>query len=238
MARLTPGTLLISVVSSGLLLGGAHARSRPVHDTAAPASLVETSPSLAPFQHVRFCLRYPADCRSDSTEDEHIDLTDGNSELLGRVNRSVNAAIVPMQKSYVESLQEGWRIAPLMGDCNDYAVTKRHELLQSGLPAKALRLAVVMTRSGSGHLVLLVATTKGGLVLDNLTDEIVPWQATAYRWLKMQSGIDARYWYEVEVSRTPQVHLERKLPVPDRRSTSMLSHGSPSFAYQAIDSVK
>jgi hypothetical protein len=29
--------------------------------------IVDASPTLAPFQHVRFCLRYPSDCKSDPT---------------------------------------------------------------------------------------------------------------------------------------------------------------------------
>jgi predicted transglutaminase-like cysteine proteinase len=165
-----------------------------------PAALVETSPSLAPFQHVRFCLRYPADCRSNQTEDERIDLTPETSDLLERINRVVNATIIPAQKSSGNELQQVWAIAPYTGDCNDYAVTKRHELLRNGLPARALRLAVVKTTSGSGHLVLFVATTKGDLVLDSLAETIVPWQSTNYRWMKMQSASDARIWHDVRVT--------------------------------------
>lgn len=223
MTRLTSVTLLFSIVASGLLLGGAAARGRPPHDSAVPASLVETSPSLAPFQHVRFCLRYPDDCSSNLTEDERIVLTGENSELLDRVNLGVNADIAPVEKNYGKNLQESWTIAPFTGDCNDYAVTKRHELLGSGLPAKALRLAVVKTKSGSGHLVLLVATTKGDLVLDSLTDAIVPWQNTSYQWVKIQSARDARTWYGVKVSGASVSPPDRKLRVAGRPSTSMLS---------------
>jgi predicted transglutaminase-like cysteine proteinase len=200
MMRLTSLRLLFSIIVCVLLSGGADARDRPIRDAAVPASLVETFPSLAPFQHVRFCIHYPADCRSNSMEDDHVDATRENLELLEHINRGVNVAIVPVHKSYGKDLQEAWTIAPFNGDCNDYAVTKRHELIRSGLPAKALRLAVVETKSGSGHLVLLVVTTTGDLVLDNLTEAIVPWQSTDYRWLKVQSAIDARSWYEVRVS--------------------------------------
>jgi predicted transglutaminase-like cysteine proteinase len=200
MGRWTSVTVLASIVASGLLSGSAGARSRPSRHPVVPAALVETSPSLAPFQHVRFCLRYPADCSSNPTEQERIDLTVEISELLDRVNRDVNAAIVPVKKSYGKNLQEAWTIALFTGDCNDYAVTKRHELLRSGLPAKALRLAVVKTRSGSDHLVLLVATTKGDLVLDNLAETILPWQSKDFQWMKIQSARDARFWYNVKVS--------------------------------------
>jgi len=203
-------TLLFSLVISCVFPGGAGARGRPPHEPSVPASLVQTSLSLAPFQHVRFCLRYPAECVSNPAEPERIDLTPENSALLDRINRDVNAAIEPLHKSYGKNLQEAWRIAPLAGDCNDYAVTKRHQLLRSGLPAKALRLAVVKTRSGDGHLLLLVATTGGELVLDNLTDVILPWQDAEYRWLKIQSVGDARSWYEVRTSGISVSSRDRK----------------------------
>ncbi|MBV9559064.1 MAG: transglutaminase-like cysteine peptidase [Bradyrhizobium sp.] len=208
-------TLLFLVVAGGRLADGAGAGELPPQAAVVPSSLVETAPSLAPFQHVRFCLRYPADCRPDLTGQGRIDLTDERSDLLDRVNHRVNAAIGPVEKSYTDSVHEGWRIAPLMGDCNDYAVTKRHELLQRGLSAKALRLAVVKTKSEGGHLVLLVATTKGDLVLDNLSDTIVPWQNTDYHWLKLQSATDPRIWHEVKVPRASP-ESDGKLRVVER----------------------
>src|ERR1700675_1805582 len=79
-----------------------------------------------------------------------------------------------------------------------YAVTKRHELIEKGLPSKALRLAVVRTASGIGHLVLVVVTTKGDIVMDDLTEALRPWQSTDYQWLKIQSAADARFWHEVK----------------------------------------
>src|SRR5438132_12705384 len=109
-------------------------------------------------------------------------------------------SIIPTPKSYGATLEDRWTIAPEIGDCNDYAVTKRHELLESGLPSRALRLSVVKTASGVGHLVLIVATTKGDVVLDNLTETIRPWLSTDYHWLKIQSATDARFWNEVKVS--------------------------------------
>jgi predicted transglutaminase-like cysteine proteinase len=193
MARFT--LLLSAILASASLNGNGHARSG--QDTR-PPPIAEASPAVAPFQHVRFCLRYPADCRSDATEIDQIDLTAENLQLLKRVNIDVNNAIFPVIKDYGQGLHDGWAIAPSSGNCNDYAVTKRHQLLQSGLPAKALRLSVVKTPSGIGHLVLIVVTTKGEFVLDNLTETIRTWNSTDYHWLKIQSAIDARFWYEVK----------------------------------------
>jgi len=215
--------LLLSVLVGGLLPVGAGAKGRLPHEPSVPASLPETSPALAPFQHVRFCLRYPADCRSNQAEDERIELTDEMSALLNRVNRNVNAAIAPIHKSYGRNLGEAWTIAPLAGDCNDYAVTKRHELLRSGLPAGALRLAEVKTKSGIGHLVLLAATTKGELVLDNLTDAIVSWQSADYQWMKIQSAADARSWYAVKTSEPSTSSRDRRLSAVARQSNVQAS---------------
>jgi predicted transglutaminase-like cysteine proteinase len=191
--------LLLSVILAGVpITDEVHARNR--QESSHPSPIIEAGPALAPFQHVRFCLHYPADCKSDPAEFDRVELNVENAELLKRVNSDVNAAIIPIVKDHGPELQDGWTIAPSAGDCNDYAVTKRHELLQSGLPAKTLRLSVVKTASGIGHLVLVVVTTKGDLVLDNLTGAIRPWQATDYRWLKIQSASDARFWLEVKAS--------------------------------------
>jgi len=184
-------------VTLGLLIasfaGSAHARNQ---QDLTPPPITEASPALAPFQHVQFCRRYPSDCTSNPSDSDRIDLNTKNIDLRKRVNRDVNATISPTVKSH----SAGWAIAPSTGDCNDYAVTKRHELVQSGLPTKALRLSVVKTSSGIGHLVLVVVTTKGDLVLDNLTDAIRPWQSTDYRWLKIQSASDARFWFKIRAN--------------------------------------
>jgi predicted transglutaminase-like cysteine proteinase len=192
-------SIWFAIFAGTLSVGSAEARNnRTLPDTNSLTPIVEASPTLAPFQHVRFCLRYPSDCKSDPTENERIDINAETSELLKRVNHSINMSIAPTVKDYGSNLGDGWTIAPEIGDCNDYAVTKRHELLESGLPAKALRLSVVKTKSGIGHLVLVVATKKGDIVLDNLTETIRPWQNTDYHWLKIQSAADSRFWYEVK----------------------------------------
>ena len=118
--------------------------------------------------------------------------------MLKRVNHSVNMSIIPTPKSYGATLEDRWTIAPEMGDCNDYAVTKRHVLLESGLSSRALRLSVVKTASGIGHLVLVVVTTKGDLVMDDLTEVILPWRSTNYHWLKIQSVTNSKFWYEIK----------------------------------------
>jgi len=207
---------LLAIFSYTSFSGGAEARGRSVQDSQTP--IVEGAPTLAPFQYIRFCLHNPAECQSNAAERDQIELGSETSELLNRVNRDINISIIPVVKTYGSNLADAWTIAPDMGDCNDYAVTKRHELMQSGLPAKALRLSVVKTSEGIGHLVLVVVTTKGNFVLDNLTDEIRPWQSTDYQWLKIQSAANAKFWYEIKAPSigVAMARTDRRIRLADR----------------------
>ena len=90
-----------------------------------------------------------------------------------------------------------WQVAPAAGDCEDYALTKRHMLIRSGWPASSLRLAVARTPWGEGHMVLVVRTSKGDLVLDNLTGSVRQWSKTGLRWEMIQSSRNPRNWFRV-----------------------------------------
>lgn len=193
--------LVCTVFSAALAMQSADARDHAVSSAGDLEPIAELWPTLAPFQHARFCMQYPSDCQSNSPPVDRIDLHDVRTlTLLRDVNRRINFSIIARQKVYAGHPDVGWTLAPSMGDCNDYAVTKRHELLMKGLPSRHLRLSVVRTAGvwGIGHLVLVVATTKGQIVMDNLTDAIRPWRATGYQWLKIQSSDDPHVWLEVK----------------------------------------
>jgi predicted transglutaminase-like cysteine proteinase len=209
-------SILFAIFVGTTTLSSAGARSRSPQDSNLTMPIEDASPTLAPFQHVRFCLRYPSDCKSNPADNDRIDLDVETSALLKRVNHSINMSIVPTLKSYGSNLGDGWTIAPGAGDCNDYAVTKRHELLESGLPSKGLRLSVATTPSGIGHLVLVVVTTKGDFVLDNLTEAIRPWRNTDYHWLKIQSATEAKFWYEVKAVGPSVAQAARRVRLANR----------------------
>ena len=204
------------IVAGVVSTDSADARTQTLPDPHTLISIVQSAPTLAPFQHVRFCLRYPAECKPSSAA-QRIELDVKTMQLLDRVNRDVNLSITPKVKAYDADLADGWTIGPDSGDCNDYAVTKRHNLIARGLPSGALRLSVIKTPSGIGHLVLIVATTNGDVVLDNLTSAIRPWQITEYRWLKIQSATDPRLWAEVKSPEIgPMASQSGRLRVADR----------------------
>lgn len=142
---------------------------------------------LAPLDYVRFCMNYSQECRL-GTPNAIIALTPEVNATIGRINRDVNRRIKPVRDV------AGWRINPAFGNCNDYVVTKRHELMAAGLPASALLIATARTPSGEGHLVLTVRTDRGDLVLDNLAPEIRHLSETDYAWLKRQSAADPVIW--------------------------------------------
>ncbi len=155
-------------------------------------------PALPPMAHSMFCLQYPDDCqvRKIAFRPGKLQLTPSRWDDLVAVNSEVNHAIVP-EPNTLGLAGEKWLISPASGDCNDYAVTKRHELLAKGWPSRALLLAEVVTRWGEHHLVLVVRTQQGDFVLDNLNANIRPWSQAPYQWVRMQTPANPRFWSTV-----------------------------------------
>ena len=77
-----------------------------------------------------------------------------------------------------------------LGDCEDYALSKRKALGEAGLSRRALRLGVVRLVSGKAHAVLVVVTDRGDYVLDNRTDATPPWNETKLIWTLFQTAQD------------------------------------------------
>jgi predicted transglutaminase-like cysteine proteinase len=180
-------TLVAIVVSTVATIADAGAR-------ATVERISFDTPTLAPMAFSQFCLRYPDECRTRKLfRGGPVRLSAAKRSELARVNDTVNAGIVP--EANLQGLAgEVWLIGPDRGDCNDYAVTKRHQLMQRGWPARALLLSEVVTTSGEHHLVLVVRSSEGDLVLDSLTDRIKPWFKARYQWVRMQMPGVARLW--------------------------------------------
>jgi predicted transglutaminase-like cysteine proteinase len=150
--------------------------------------------TLAPMAYTQFCLRYEDECRTKIMfRGGPVQLTAERWDDLKEVNKAVNKDIIP-ERNELGLAGETWLISPGRGDCNDYAVTKRHELLDRGWPARALLLSEVIVSSGEHHLVLVVRTKSGDLVLDNLTSQIKPWSRVPYRWVRIQKPNNSRLW--------------------------------------------
>jgi predicted transglutaminase-like cysteine proteinase len=123
-------------------------------------------------------------------------LTDRIKRQLQRINREVNAKPYKTDME-LYSRDEFWTlIGEEGGDCEDYALEKRRQLLEFSYPPEALRIAIC-TVNGVGHAVLTVDTNEGTYVLDNNTNKVYPWDAAPrswdLKWLKRQSATPGKW---------------------------------------------
>ncbi|TFV42414.1 hypothetical protein E4K65_34680 [Bradyrhizobium niftali] len=161
---------------------------------ATPRHVRFETPTLPPMGYTMFCLRYADECRARPVfRGGLVRLTGERWAILKQINQTVNRSIIPDEAELSLGV-EAWLINPDRGDCNDYAVTKRHELLDRGWPSAALLLSEVVTGWGKHHLILVVRTRTVDLVLDNLTPVIKPWANVPYRWVRIQMPNQLRLW--------------------------------------------
>ena len=66
-----------------------------------------------------------------------------------------------------------------------------------GWPQRSLFLSEVVTSWGEHHLVLVVRTDKGDLVLDNLAGSVRPLQQARYRLVRAQKPGNPKAWFEI-----------------------------------------
>lgn len=200
MYRLSGSVFVVAVamMAGGIPWAGAGRLAMPATPRAAPGRIELGRPTLPPLTYTMFCLRYEAECRPRrGFRGGPVRLTGERRADLLEVNRMVNLAIVPVPND-LRLAGEAWSINPDRGDCNDYAVSKRHELLRRGWPARALLLSEVIVSSGEHHLVLLVRTRSGDLVLDNLASEIKLWSRAPYRWVRVQMPNSNQLWATID----------------------------------------
>jgi predicted transglutaminase-like cysteine proteinase len=191
---------LFAIVLAALPVHQVEATSLDDRGLPATSPIAEGSDTLAPLPFVRFCMTNPGDCTPNGS-DGVIALDVKKLRTLKDVNATVNARIYP---ETIANERDDWSLTTSNGDCNDYAIQKRHELLATGWPTSALSLAVVTTSSGKGHLVLTVRTDRGDLVLDNLRGSVFPWKDSDYRWVKRQSAEEPRRWVTIIGAAAPR----------------------------------
>ncbi|MBN4051738.1 transglutaminase-like cysteine peptidase [Parvibaculum lavamentivorans] len=95
--------------------------------------------------------------------------------LLDEVNRDVNRSVIFLSDLKQYNRKEFWTTTSTAGDCEDFVLAKRARLMDAGLPWQLLLPATGKIANGEGHAVLLIDTTFGLQALDNLTNEILPW---------------------------------------------------------------
>lgn len=149
---------------------------------------------LPPFAYIQMCVKNPGLCQNRAgrlaTTGTKVRMTQKLHAQLASVNAAVNRKIKPVRDGKIDA----WNVNVSRGDCEDYVLTKKLQLQASGWPSRALSIAVVRTRSGEKHAVLVVDTTSGRYVLDNLNRNVVPISRAPYRFLTMQMPGSGRTW--------------------------------------------
>ncbi|MBD2750346.1 transglutaminase-like cysteine peptidase [Microvirga sp. BT688] len=141
----------------------------------------------------KLCELHPTECQVNPMESETIQLTPRIWLLLASVNQWVNATIKPRADVDRWGMEDHWDFPrDGYGDCEDYQLLKRKLLVRAGLPARALRMTVVLDEAATGHAVMLVRTDRGDFILDNKRSDILPWHETGYIYIKRESdeGVD------------------------------------------------
>ncbi|UJW87654.1 transglutaminase-like cysteine peptidase [Devosia sp. SL43] len=154
-----------------------------------------------PVGHAEFCQQRPSECGANSQVVPAVDLTQGLWQQLLTVNANVNGTVVPVTDDQLYNVAEFWTYPNGYGDCEDYALAKRRDLINAGWPASTLLMAVVKQANGEGHAVLMVRTDRGDLVLDNQVGSIDLWNTTPYKFIKRQSQADSGKWVDMIDSR-------------------------------------
>ena len=143
-----------------------------------------------PYGHVDYCLRHAVDCARRKTQGS---LPPARLSTLKQVNVAVNRAIKPVSDQTQYGRLEVWNASATAGDCEDYALQKRAQLLHRGFRPEDLLLAMASTGSDH-HTVLVVRTRLGDFVLDNLTDAVLPVSASRLDFIKVQSPAHGGNW--------------------------------------------
>ncbi|WP_347310164.1 transglutaminase-like cysteine peptidase [Defluviimonas sp. SAOS-178_SWC] len=181
--RRVVGVVLVALASTT----GAAAAPKPL-----TSHLVAVKPIAAPNGVGDLCRRYDWACANPAGSR----IAAGNVLALAKaVNAAVNAKVREVSDRRQYGREDVWALPTARGgDCEDFALAKKKQLIEAGVPPTSLLIATVLDRRRNPHAVLVLRTATGDYVLDNLTNRILPWQETGYSFLRMQNPKAPRLW--------------------------------------------
>lgn len=162
------------------------------------AAMVTGSVTSQPIGHYEFCQRYASECAVRSKVGPAPKLTQHGWQVLNTINTRVNTTVVAMTDQDIYGKEEYWAYPVDAGDCEDFVLEKRRQLLAKGFSAADLLITVVRKPDGEGHAVLTVRTSEGDFILDNLSADVKLWTDTPYTYLKRQAGFNSGRWVTIE----------------------------------------
>lgn len=192
-------TVAGALIALAVFTTGASAASSV--DLSNPAFAPVTGQTSVPIGAAEFCKAYRNDCLPNTGSRQMETLTDASWQQLIAINDAVNTSVAPVTDEDLYRVTELWTYPQGQGDCEDYALEKRRQLIASGWSAGALMMTVVRQTNGEGHAVLMVRTDRGDLVLDNQDGRVRLWNDTPYEFVKRQSQADPRKWVGITDTR-------------------------------------
>ncbi len=124
--------------------------------------------------------------------------SDQEFQIVKKINRKVNSSTRAVTDQFQYKTRERWALpTDVGGDCEDFALLKKRDLIMAGIDPGKLLIATVLDTRRNAHAVLIYRSVKGDLVLDNLTSRIRPWTDTRYLFLRMQDPKQPKRWMGV-----------------------------------------
>ncbi len=115
-----------------------------------------------------------------------------------RISRHINRTTRSISDSQQYRKEDFWTLPSRRGgDCEDFAMLKKQQLIALGIAPEHLLLSTVLDARGGAHAVLIIRTEAGDFVIDNLTDAVRPWNRTGYTFLRMQDPSTPSRWIRV-----------------------------------------
>ena len=185
-------------LGASLLIVAATLFGAQVEAQASEAFMLTGGLTSQPIGHYEFCKRLPAECSVKARNVMPEKMSHDFWQLLVRVNADINEKIKPLTDLEIYGVDEYWAYPEAVGDCEDYVLLKRRDLMQFGISPSNLLITVVRKPDGEGHAVLTVRTDRGDFVLDNLVESVKNWAETDYTYLKRQAVNNTGCWVSIE----------------------------------------
>ena len=164
-----------------------------VGPAAAASWTVGKGAAVPPPGYLSMCRAAPSVCAGDRAPGAGpFAASAADLDRLIAVNIDVNRAIAPAQDH-----ADHWAPNAVVGDCEDYALAKRQRLIALGWAPSQLLIAVAEDPDQGPHAVLIARTDRGDLVLDNLTDQVLPWAKTRPTFISRQSEKLPALWVKL-----------------------------------------
>jgi len=203
--------IMLALLSGTVALAGVDSRAAAPDGETVVAKSSERARAVSAVMSIRgltsappgyraFCRRHPRECDRPSghvrasDENRRISLTAERWIMLMAVNSYINDTITPKTDLEQYGVEEHWTLPEAAGDCEDYVLLKRRELIKRGWPRSALLITVVLDEKNSGHAVLTVRTAQGDFVLDNKHSRVRLWRDVPYTFIKRQSYRSPSLW--------------------------------------------